>query len=116
MAAGSVMAADPATIDWTKVPVSKLTLFYPGQSSYEWVRNDHKGGKGAKSDLPTPREIRQILDQYVIGQDRAKRSLAVAVRLIRLGPLIFSRVASVSHSPKPPRVGRPYSSSTRRLA
>ena len=22
-----------------------------------------KGGKGAKSDLPTPREIRQILDQ-----------------------------------------------------
>src|ERR671919_2661649 len=38
-----------------------------------------KGGKGAKSDLPTPREIRQILDQYVIGQDQAKRILAVAV-------------------------------------
>ena len=32
-----------------------------------------KGGKGAKSDLPTPREIRQILDQYVIGQDTAKK-------------------------------------------
>jgi ATP-dependent Clp protease ATP-binding subunit ClpX len=38
-----------------------------------------KGGKGAKSDLPTPREIRDILDQYVIGQDQAKRILAVAV-------------------------------------
>src|SRR5216117_2304633 len=38
-----------------------------------------KGGKGAKSDLPTPREIRQILDQYVIGQDTAKKILSVAV-------------------------------------
>ena len=38
-----------------------------------------KGGKGARSDLPTPREIRQILDQYVIGQDQAKKILAVAV-------------------------------------
>src|SRR5690606_35522439 len=33
----------------------------------------------AKSDLPTPAEIREILDQYVIGQDKAKRMLAVAV-------------------------------------
>jgi len=38
-----------------------------------------KTGKGVKSDLPTPREIRQILDQYVIGQDQAKRILSVAV-------------------------------------
>src|SRR5207247_33828 len=38
-----------------------------------------KGGKGAKSDLPTPREIRQILDSYVIGQDVAKKILSVAV-------------------------------------
>src|SRR5947199_8134678 len=38
-----------------------------------------KGGKGAKSDLPTPREIRQILDSYVIGQDTAKKILSVAV-------------------------------------
>ncbi|GAA4338836.1 ATP-dependent Clp protease ATP-binding subunit ClpX [Pigmentiphaga soli] len=34
---------------------------------------------GAKSELPTPAEIKEILDQYVIGQARAKRILAVAV-------------------------------------
>jgi ATP-dependent Clp protease ATP-binding subunit ClpX len=34
---------------------------------------------GAKSDLPTPREICALLDQYVIGQLNAKRILAVAV-------------------------------------
>ncbi len=30
-------------------------------------------------DAPTPEEIKQSLDEYVIGQDRAKRMLAVAV-------------------------------------
>jgi ATP-dependent Clp protease ATP-binding subunit ClpX len=37
------------------------------------------GGKGARSDLPVPREIREILDQYVIGQEQAKKILSVAV-------------------------------------
>lgn len=35
--------------------------------------------KLAKSNLPVPREIRQILDQYVIGQESAKKILSVAV-------------------------------------
>jgi ATP-dependent Clp protease ATP-binding subunit ClpX len=30
-------------------------------------------------DVPKPKEIREILDEYVIGQDEAKKSLAVAV-------------------------------------
>ncbi|WP_138496259.1 ATP-dependent protease ATP-binding subunit ClpX [Paenibacillus pinistramenti] len=30
-------------------------------------------------EIPKPREIREILDQYVIGQDAAKKSLSVAV-------------------------------------
>ena len=38
-----------------------------------------QGAKGAKSDLPVPHEIRDILNQYVIGQDIAKRILSVAV-------------------------------------
>jgi ATP-dependent Clp protease ATP-binding subunit ClpX len=34
---------------------------------------------GKSSHLPTPHEIRDILNQYVIGQDRAKKVLSVAV-------------------------------------
>jgi ATP-dependent Clp protease ATP-binding subunit ClpX len=30
-------------------------------------------------EIPRPREIKEVLDQYVIGQDKAKRALAVAV-------------------------------------
>src|SRR5689334_13342604 len=44
----------------------------------EETQGEH-GSKGAKSDLPVPHEIRQILDQYVIGQDLAKKILSVAV-------------------------------------
>ncbi|MDP2809229.1 MAG: ethylbenzene dehydrogenase-related protein [Rhodocyclaceae bacterium] len=40
MAASPVLAAEP---DWSKVPTSTLTLFYPGISSYQWLRTpDHK--------------------------------------------------------------------------
>ncbi len=35
--------------------------------------------KAVKSDLPIPSEIKASLDQYVIGQEPAKRTLAVAV-------------------------------------
>ena len=43
-----------------------------------------KGGKAAeaykpKKKVPKPREIKEYLDQYVIGQDDAKRTLAVSV-------------------------------------
>ena len=44
----------------------------------EETQTEH-GGKSAKSDLPVPHEIRGILDQYVIGQDTAKKILSVAV-------------------------------------
>ena len=38
-----------------------------------------KDSKVAKSDLPAPKEISALLDQYVIDQEPAKRILAVAV-------------------------------------
>src|SRR5471030_2982221 len=34
---------------------------------------------GARNHLPKPKEIMDVLDQYVIGQSRAKKTLAVAV-------------------------------------
>jgi ATP-dependent Clp protease ATP-binding subunit ClpX len=46
------------------------------------IREETQGDqatKGVKSDLPVPREIREILDQYVIGQEQAKKILSVAV-------------------------------------
>src|SRR4249920_1695598 len=44
----------------------------------EETQGEH-GAKSAKSDLPVPHEIREILDQYVIGQELAKKILSVAV-------------------------------------
>jgi ATP-dependent Clp protease ATP-binding subunit ClpX len=35
--------------------------------------------RGVRSSLPSPPEIKKFLDEYVIGQDRTKKKLAVAV-------------------------------------
>jgi ATP-dependent Clp protease ATP-binding subunit ClpX len=43
------------------------------------VPAENADAKAAKSDLPIPSEIKASLDQYVIGQEPAKRTLAVAV-------------------------------------
>ena len=43
------------------------------------VPADSGGAKATKSELPVPIEIKTTLDQYVIGQDAAKRTLSVAV-------------------------------------
>ena len=45
---GSAPAADPAKIDWSKIRATTIPLFYPGQSSYEWVRSDAHKGAAAK--------------------------------------------------------------------
>ncbi|MBR4312281.1 MAG: ATP-dependent Clp protease ATP-binding subunit ClpX, partial [Bacteroidaceae bacterium] len=48
----------------------------------ESMRNSKKGSKAGDldmSELPKPQEIKTFLDQYVIGQDDAKRYLSVSV-------------------------------------
>ena len=40
---------------------------------------DVPGAKATRNELPVPAEIKGTLDQYVIGQDAAKRTLSVAV-------------------------------------
>ncbi|MHC5083090.1 MAG: ATP-dependent Clp protease ATP-binding subunit ClpX [Planctomycetota bacterium] len=49
---------------------------------YNIVRQERRRMQGAGAmfdEVPKPREIKEFLDQYVIGQDRAKKSLSVAV-------------------------------------
>jgi len=44
------------------------------------IKEDTKNNKiKVKQNIPTPREINSILDDYVIGQDKAKKTLSVAV-------------------------------------
>ncbi len=45
----------------------------------EATASEKDAAAAARSDLPTPHEIRESLDQYVIGQEQAKKILAVAV-------------------------------------
>src|SRR6187455_1693277 len=40
---------------------------------------DQEEGVASSSNVPKPAEIKKVLDQYVIGQERAKKILAVAV-------------------------------------
>ena len=43
LVAGPALAADPAAIDWPNISTNTVTLFYPGQSSYQWLRSaEHK--------------------------------------------------------------------------
>jgi len=49
---------------------------------YDIVKQERKRAQGlgmSLKDMPKPRKIKEFLDQYVIGQEHAKKSLSVAV-------------------------------------
>ena len=44
LAGCAMLTADSGTLDWKRVPTKTLTLFYPAQSTYQWLRGaDHPG-------------------------------------------------------------------------
>jgi hypothetical protein len=48
--AGS-LGADPSSIDWSRVPAKSLTLFYPAQSTFQWLRSaEHPGAPLVQQD------------------------------------------------------------------
>ncbi|MDD2883102.1 MAG: ethylbenzene dehydrogenase-related protein [Rhodoferax sp.] len=46
---GTVSAADPAKINWDKIKPTTVALFFPGQSTYEWLRSDEHKGAGKET-------------------------------------------------------------------
>ena len=49
-AAMPAMAADPATIDWSKIPVKSETLFFPAQSSLRVAAQRQAPGRAGSPD------------------------------------------------------------------
>lgn len=77
LSASYATAADPAKIDWAKVPTSNLTLFYPGQSTYEWLRSaGHKGASKVKAG-----------QACVFCHDAKDEEKELGAKLVKAGPL-----------------------------
>lgn len=75
LAIAPAFAADPAKIDWSTVPAADVTLFYPGQSSYEWLRtSNHPGAK-------------MVLDGAACVTCHKGREKAMGDKIVKGGPL-----------------------------
>jgi hypothetical protein len=50
VAGGQTSAASLENIDWSRIPVKTVTLFYPGQSTFQWLRSSaHPGAAPLRS-------------------------------------------------------------------
>ena len=75
-----VMSAEPS--DWSKVPVTNMTLFYPGQSGFEWLNSDAHQSKDGKDK--GNKEMAKGTDCYFCHEgDEAK----IGDKLVKGGPL-----------------------------
>ena len=64
-ASQSALAADPAKIDWSAVPATQVGLFYPGQSTYQWLRSKaHKGASKIKKGDAALLELMRPFNQH----------------------------------------------------
>lgn len=77
-AMGAASAADPAKIDWSKIKATSVPLFYPGQSSYEWLRSD--AHKGANKEVARG-------DACVSCHDEKDAEKDIGNKLVKGGPL-----------------------------
>jgi hypothetical protein len=80
----AALAADAQSIDWSKVPTNAIKLFYPGQSSYEWLRGD--GHKGASGSVQRGRACSACHDETDAEED-------MGAKIVAGGPLEPSPVA-----------------------
>ncbi len=64
-----------------KAPSQAIYICEKCVSACQTILNDQKSSMApiTMDEVPTPREFKEYLDQYVIGQDRAKKVLSVAV-------------------------------------
>ncbi len=73
--AGPALAASATTVDWSSIETNNLKLFYPGQSSYQWLRSkEHKRAdkKTRKGDscLGCHEDEEEELGQTMVSGDR----------------------------------------------
>ena len=70
---------DGANICGDCIESGHSSLAEVGLSAATKGKGNKKSGEVSMNDIPKPKEIKEFLDNYVIGQDEAKRSIAVAV-------------------------------------
>jgi hypothetical protein len=75
--AGSALAAEPAKIDWSKIASANIGLFYPGQSSYEWLRSKDHGGRAKVKEGQA----------CAYCHDESDAELEKGAKLVKAGPL-----------------------------
>ncbi|MGR9052875.1 MAG: ethylbenzene dehydrogenase-related protein [Gammaproteobacteria bacterium] len=65
----TLLSATAHAVDWSSVQARKITLFYPGQSSWEWLLTQHKGAaliKAGQFCLQCHADTQQDMGQKII--------------------------------------------------